>query len=251
VSITINPGNSINDNLIAWWPMDEGSGTVAYDVSGNSHHGTLTNGPTWGSGPPGCGAVVFDGDDDYIETAGTDVLPLTGNMTACCFVYMNNMDQNISFICKGNVGPGYPQPWVLMSNPDYGGGWAYLSVGDGGSQMPVYSYGGGGGTSSPLSSGSWFHVAATNNAGELRIYIDGILAGVVDASGQDITDGDYPILLGSREGGSPFYLNGLMSQVRVWDRALSGAEIAAIYANPYFGAVSMPVAMASFRRRRM
>ena len=54
------------DGLVGWWKFDEGSGTVAYDSSGNGHDGNLTNGPSWTTGKIG-GALSFDGVDDYVE----------------------------------------------------------------------------------------------------------------------------------------------------------------------------------------
>ena len=39
--------DALLNGLVGWWKFDEGSGTVAYDSSGNGHDGNLTNGPTW------------------------------------------------------------------------------------------------------------------------------------------------------------------------------------------------------------
>jgi hypothetical protein len=39
-------------NLVAYWPLDEGSGTTATDNSGNGHNGTLTNGPIYSTDVP-------------------------------------------------------------------------------------------------------------------------------------------------------------------------------------------------------
>jgi hypothetical protein len=51
------------NGLVGWWKFDEGSGTVAYDSSGNGNDGNLTNGPTWTTGKIG-GALSFDGVND-------------------------------------------------------------------------------------------------------------------------------------------------------------------------------------------
>jgi hypothetical protein len=39
--------SGLGTNLVAWWPLNEGTGTSAADGSSNSNTGTLTNGPTW------------------------------------------------------------------------------------------------------------------------------------------------------------------------------------------------------------
>ena len=55
---------------VAYWKLDEGAGTIAYDASGNGNDGTLTsfdfdNDSNWGMGKV-AGALEFDGTDDYI-----------------------------------------------------------------------------------------------------------------------------------------------------------------------------------------
>lgn len=53
------------DGLIGCWHLDEGSGNIANDSSGNNRHGTI-KGTTWVSGRFGH-ALSFDGVDDYIN----------------------------------------------------------------------------------------------------------------------------------------------------------------------------------------
>ncbi len=50
---------------VAYWPMDENTGTTTYDQSGNGNNGTI-NGATWTTGINGS-ALSFDGTDDYIN----------------------------------------------------------------------------------------------------------------------------------------------------------------------------------------
>ena len=39
-------GNTINDNLVAFYPMTDGSGGIA-DISGNGYDGVATSSPIW------------------------------------------------------------------------------------------------------------------------------------------------------------------------------------------------------------
>jgi hypothetical protein len=48
-----------------------GSGTTWTDLSGRGNNGTLTNGPTYSSSNNG--VLVFDGVDDYVTNASTDL----------------------------------------------------------------------------------------------------------------------------------------------------------------------------------
>jgi len=38
------------NGLLAWWPLDEGAGTIANDFSGNGYNGTVSSGVTWLTG---------------------------------------------------------------------------------------------------------------------------------------------------------------------------------------------------------
>jgi len=62
------------NNMVAW-PLrstqNAGTGTTAYSIGGlGTFDGTLTNGPTWGTG-----GIAFDGVDDYIDTTLGTVQP--------------------------------------------------------------------------------------------------------------------------------------------------------------------------------
>jgi len=54
--------------LAAWWRFDDGSGTTAFDSSGNGNDGTLNGGATWVDGQLG-GAIQFNGSDARVVAA--------------------------------------------------------------------------------------------------------------------------------------------------------------------------------------
>ncbi|MCP4257413.1 MAG: LamG domain-containing protein [Planctomycetes bacterium] len=58
-------GNSSAD-LVVRWGLDEGSGTTAFDSSGNGNDGEFIGDPQWVDGHGGGGALQFDGDDDNV-----------------------------------------------------------------------------------------------------------------------------------------------------------------------------------------
>jgi hypothetical protein len=75
-------------DLVGWWRFDEGSGTVAYDSSGNDHDGTIYGSPSWVSGVGGS-ALEFDGTDDYVGT-GESLLDNMSEFTLACWVRAGN-----------------------------------------------------------------------------------------------------------------------------------------------------------------
>jgi hypothetical protein len=59
-------GMNITAGLAGWWKLNEGTGTVAHDYSGNGNNGTLVNGPTWVAGNVWPYALSFNGTNQYV-----------------------------------------------------------------------------------------------------------------------------------------------------------------------------------------
>lgn len=75
-----------DDSLVAWWRMDEGSGTIAADSSGKGHDGTLKNGASFAAGLNGS-ALRLDGTDDFADLGNNSDLQLTGPLTVSAWVH--------------------------------------------------------------------------------------------------------------------------------------------------------------------
>jgi hypothetical protein len=69
--------STVSAGLIAWWKLDEGSGTTAGDASGKGKNGVLNGGAQWVVGKD-AGGVYLDGVDDYIEVP--NLIGKTGSM---------------------------------------------------------------------------------------------------------------------------------------------------------------------------
>jgi hypothetical protein len=63
-------------DLVGWWRLDEGTGTTAYDSSGNGNDGTILGNPQWVAGKVG-GALDFDGNGDYIDCGNDPIFNIT------------------------------------------------------------------------------------------------------------------------------------------------------------------------------
>jgi len=187
--------------LVGWWRFDEGSGTVAYDTSGNGNDGTFNGNPQWVSGFIG-GALEFDGVDDYVAIGDLD---LTGSFT-------------LTFWMRPSLLPG---EWhsVVMKEYDYGfefDGTNLLGrVGNGA--------GGWGATVSTTIStpAIWYHAALTWNGSDLEIFIDASSVG--QNTGTHVSNNN-PLLFGSWNTSSEFF-NGTIDDVRIYDHVLSGVEV--------------------------
>ncbi len=66
-------GGAPSADLIAWWPLNDGSGAVARDASGNGHHGQIS-GAQWTAD-----GLRFAGGDDHVEIPARGALATVQN----------------------------------------------------------------------------------------------------------------------------------------------------------------------------
>ena len=75
--------------------------------------------------------------------------------------------------------------------------------------------------------GKWHLVCVTYDGKAIRLYADGKEIGVVKASGAIMTSGESPAFIGSAKGSEEFFPGGI-DDLRIYNRALSAAEIKAL-----------------------
>lgn len=70
-------------NLVGYWAFDEGTGSIAYDNSGNSNNATLVNTPTWITGVVGKGLTFASASSQYGTITALGNKFGSGTMTIC------------------------------------------------------------------------------------------------------------------------------------------------------------------------
>jgi len=75
-----------NPNLVGWWKLDEGSGTIVLDRSGHGNHGALKGDPQWVAGYD-ADALMFDGTDDFVEVPHAEILTVDTEVTVMAWIY--------------------------------------------------------------------------------------------------------------------------------------------------------------------
>lgn len=81
----------------------------------------------------------------------------------------------------------------------------------------------------PLNDGQWHHLAGVRNGSTGYIYVDGELDGSATNVATGSCDGDTYTTIGGRPQTSSLYFNGKIDQVKIYNVALGGTEIQAIY----------------------
>ena len=159
---------TVANDLLAYWKLDDGSGTTALDSSGRGNNGTLINGPAWVSGHAG-GALSLAGRDDIVDCGSSTSLDLTDNFSVTVWFKAN---------AYGNYGG-------LVSHQEYpsSGGWGLVQNGN---RLSFISFKNGSWTSLDVDAnppaGTWHHLAALVRNGTRYLYLDGVQQAATDTS---------------------------------------------------------------------
>ncbi len=230
----------LSTGLVAHWDFDEGAGTTANDASGNGRTGTLMNGPSWTAGRVD-GGLTFDGTASYTSAAHTgafNAYPLT-----VAAWMKTNSTTGIRGIVNKYVAAS-ANGWNLFLNNGNICAW-YLR------DQSNYLYDGGGCTlsSAGYNDNAWHHVVYVVDAAGGRLYVDGQQraslgwTGIAGAptTAQDVRVAHYPGVSGGAG-----YFPGAIDDVRIYDRALSGAEVTTLYTSaPAIDTTAPSVALTS------
>jgi hypothetical protein len=196
--------------LVAAYGFDEGSGTTVADLSGHNHPGTLS-GPAWSTAGHAGGALSFDGVNDYVTVADQAELRLTSAMTLEAWVRPSALGSTWrTVLFKEQAGH---MTYALYANTDTGRPTAQAYVGGERDARGATA----------LAVGAWTHLAATYDGTTVRLFVNGVQAAAKAASGPMATS-TRPLKIG---GNAVFgeWFTGLIDDVRVYNRALTAAEI--------------------------
>ncbi|MBP7052157.1 MAG: right-handed parallel beta-helix repeat-containing protein [Phycisphaerae bacterium] len=206
----------LTDGLVAYYPF-QGN---AKDASGQGHDGTV-HGATLTSDQDGAAnsAYEFDGVDDYIGF-GT-AFPNMAEMTMEIWFYEPSGQSGFRFIFVDADGPELAGVKFQL-NGDSG---VYLEAWKNGFPFKELYLGVGGRIAD-----RWVNIAWAFTGTESSVYVDGVLQAWVPRGGSNV--GRHNVFLGVQLLGSqPFgsYWKGKISSLRIYDRALSGAEVLALH----------------------
>ena len=231
--VRVGDAELLADGLTGYWKFDEGSGNTATDSSGANRHGSLA-GPTWSTGFIG-GALRFDGVNDGLsfpynslasftvvawvraDTRGNSVFPRIMN-TPEFILYWGRRDngfepdqKTVKFVAERTAGIGV---WNTLDDV--------------------------------IEDGQWFHVAVTYNASadfaEPKIYVDGASVPVATQEpppGSRVTASGLGYIGDNGDPGLTRNWDGLIDEVRLYNRILAPSEVAALASGNSFA--SAPV----------
>ncbi len=208
-------GQAGASGLVAYYPF---SGN-AQDESGNGNDGSAVGGAALAMDRFGSAdsAYQLDGTSGYIEIPDSADFNFNQPLTVTAWIYLND---NTSASIVGQWGPG-----------GFGGDAFVLSVRSGKLRLTLprpglYELD----SQTTLTEMEWLFVGVVYDGADVKLFINGT-QDASDTFAAAQVDSDQPVRIGLEEiiSGDPAYLDGLVDDVRIYNRALSDSEIDQLY----------------------
>jgi len=189
--------------------------------SARTNHGTEYGNPTYGAGVFGQ-AINLDGDGDYVNCGNKSSFELTNQITVAAWITVNTFDKKYqAVITKGD------NSWRLArasgsNNIEFACNGTAATRWTGWGEVPW----GVSGTTS-VNDGKWHHIAGVFDGAGLFLYIDGVLEAAKGAA-NSIDISNHNVCIGANAQAPGREWNGLIDDVRIYNYALSQAEIVSV-----------------------
>src|SRR6266404_4103686 len=208
----------------ATYGFNEGSGNTTADASGNANMGTLS-GPSWTTAGRYGSALSFNGTNAYVEAANSNSLNPGTAATFSAWVNVLAASANISSVVN---------KWSQTIDDEYLFGldssnrltFAWQTTGGNVWGRPSYNSVSG---NAQVPLGTWTYITVVRNGPAISFYVNGNLdAKFNTADANPFRNGINTLRIGGQNrGGTPRFLNGIIDEVRVYNQALTPAQIQA------------------------
>ncbi|MGW2381045.1 family 43 glycosylhydrolase [Streptomyces sp. NPDC001658] len=221
-------GPDVPADLLLRYDFDETGGSIVRDSSGHGHHGTYVRTPEFGTGVHG-GSFKMSGDattSPYVKIPN-GVLKDADSITVSTYARWKG---GSGFQWLFGLGPDSDK--YLFATPSNGGSSLYSAITKASWSAESKLTGG-----SQLTPGQWRHVTVTLDGatGTMVLYADGVEAArtTTTIKPSELYDAakDYSGYIGRSLYAADPYFGGEVDDFRVYDRALSGAEVMALSGN--------------------
>ena len=199
--------------------FEEGSGTTAYDTSGNNNNGTLTGGVVYTTDRAvGSYALSFDGVDDRVVCPSNSSLrPYDLSVSLWVKHVKDTSSPNYGGIILGPNGYGYSDCFRILDYQNKPLG--QINFGD---ADPVWILG------LPFTTNEWSHIVLTYDHAKIRLYQNGQMV-VEKPETRNINWATFNSSL--TIGRAQWYFNGMIDKVMIFGSALTAQQVQQLYNN--------------------
>ncbi|MFI0135626.1 exo-alpha-sialidase [Streptomyces luteogriseus] len=203
-----------------WLKPRRGADPTTRDAAAGARPAAVLGGARRTAGVRG-GALSFDGTDDAVRLPYRSRLPLgEGDFTASLHFRYTATTGEQPFLWMGGIGTTQPQVW-LRGEPAGNRVRGLITTRSGATTVRSASVSADG----AHNDGHWHHLALRRGGGRLTLFLDGEVTGTADVPGSVSRNSPFGVHIGQRMDSRAF-LTGAIDDVRVWNRALSDAELA-------------------------
>jgi hypothetical protein len=219
------------NQLVLALPLDEGSGTIATDVSGQKNNANLASGATWDNSGKYGKAIAFDGTG-YLTVPAASTLALAPSMTLEAWVYPTTAASGFSAILSHDR-------YFLYAATDatYCPSPALAPLGGYHTTVDSYICA----TSLPPIN-QWSYLAVTHDGTTLTFYLNGAVVASQLAT-DPMTQASYPVTIAASDFGENFV--GKIDEPRIYNYARTPAQIVSDMNTPLIGAPGKYVEIAA------
>jgi hypothetical protein len=213
------PPSTLNDGLVAYWKLDEASGTRV-DSGPNGQNLTDNNTVTSDTGKISNAGLFVSANSEYLSRTDSTELS-TGNIdfSFSCWFYQDAAVANSAILTKGSAYSNANLEYALWLGS--GGATPAFSISDGTTTTTISS-------GVALTASTWYHIVVSYDAAanQMAITINaGTPATTAQSTGPQDTTGAFGI--GRRNNGA--YISGRVDEVGFWKRVLTSDERTELY----------------------
>lgn len=201
---------ALTDNLQAYYKLDESSGNAS-DSSGNGNTATNVNSTAYSSGKINNGASLVAASSNHFTIADAASVRVVNGWTVSFWIKPTSLVNGYVLNCRSGEN-----------------GWGIGT--DTSGHILVYSGSGAFGnttSTATMSTGTWYHVVVDFEGTSTKLYINGSLDSTL--SNANITNPNTTVYMGRKATSADTYQDGILDEVGIWSRALSGAEVTSLY----------------------
>lgn len=215
----INFSHPLARGLVGCWLFNEQSGNQAYDSSPYRNHGTLHGFNDPSSKDRSSLGLQYDGSATYVNCGTDPSLNIADAITIETWVNITDLGV-LPSIVSGFIN-AFQYTEITLAHTTHKINWHTTE----GSYKTIKS-------DSVPNLNEWIHIAGTiNTLGEMFLFVDGVLQTDAETGAAPVTNLNWYI--GKNRLGADRYFNGTIYYVRIYNHALSAAEIRWSYQEPY------------------